>query len=471
MGFRNFIGGLSLFRRVPPVLLYTGAAVALLVWQYAAYRLNYRLFPALGGGALALALLLTDAKRLWLLAVFFTPLSLNLEDYIEGVAVVLPTDFLALTICGFALLKHDFRSHTWKSPVGFVVFAYMGWLFFCVFFSSRPGVSLKFCLSYSWHFVAFLFASVYFFKDKRNIERALALLTAAACIAAVYTLVRHGRTGFAFGKSYGVMQPFYKEHTAYAASLAAIWGYAVVFAFNRSKPNYCFAALIFKAAVVFSYTRGAWLGMAGWLGLWAGIWMWRKRRRALLGMAAVFAMGVFAVGRLESDKTDKGDERKSLGDRVISTFNTGTDVSNRERFNRWVAAINMAHERPWFGFGPGTYAMEYAPYQESRFRTRISTNQGDVGSAHNEWLLALSESGVVGMCLLTLMFATPFVMAMRAVFADRERVAHLAALAAMTTFYVHAGVNNFLDQDKVSVPIFLSWAIVVAMWQKRNYQA
>ncbi len=465
MSFRKFIEETPLVKRIPAGLWYAAAATALLVWQFAAYRLNLRLFPVLGGAALVLAILLTDVKRLWLLAVFLTPFSLNLEDYIEGAAVVLPTDLFALALCGFALLKPEFRSRTWKSPVGFAVFAYMAWLYLCVFFSARPWVSLKFCLSYSWHLAAFLFVSVYFFKDKRNVERALALLTAAACIVAVYTLVRHGRTAFAFGQSYGVMQPFYKEHTAYAASLAAVWGFALVFAFHRRSVRYALAALILTAAIIFSYTRGAWLGMAAWLVLWAGIWMWRKRRKALLGMIAVFVLGAFAVGQMETDKNEKTDYRKSLGDRIVSTFNTGTDVSNRERFNRWVAAVKMAYERPVFGFGPGTYAMEYAPYQESRYRTKISTNQGDVGSAHNEWLLALSESGLTGMLLLTLMFLTPYFMALRAVLNGRERVLHLAALAAMTTFYVHAGVNNFLDQDKVNVPIFLSWAVVVALWQ------
>jgi O-antigen ligase len=456
----------DVLRRVPKLWLYAAGLCVLLIWQAAAFRLNHRFFPVLGGAGLVLALLLTDVRRLWLTAIFLTPFSLNLEDYVEGAAIVLPTDFFALVLCGVALLKPDFLQSTRQNPTAFAVFVYMAWLFLCVFFSSRPVVSLKFCLSYSWHLIAFLFFSARFFSEKKNIEKALGWLTAAACTVAVYTLIRHGRTGFSFGHSYGVMQPFYKEHTAYAASLAAVWGYAVVFAFHRRNVYYAIAAALLTVAVVFSYTRGAWLGMTAWMALWAGLWMWRKRRRALILLAAVFALAAFAVSQFSADKSQKDDTRKSLADRFVSTFNTGTDVSNRERFNRWVAAVHMAAERPWFGFGPGAYAMEYAPYQQAAFRTKISTNQGDVGSAHNEWLLALSESGIIGMILLSVLFGVPYLAALRAVLQNRDRVFHLAALAAMTTFYVHAGVNNFLDQDKVSVPVFLSWALVIALRKK-----
>ncbi|MCS7084581.1 MAG: O-antigen ligase family protein [Bacteroidia bacterium] len=455
-------------KAIPVGAWYVGAALTMAAWQYAAYRWNFRFFPVFGAAALVLALTLTDVRRLWLLTVFLVPFSVNLEAYLEGAAISLPTDLLALTLCGFVLLKPGLRSGAWKTPVGFAVFIYMAWLGLCVFFSSRPVVSLKFCLSYAWHLVAFWFLSTYFFKqDRKNVAWALGLLTTAACVVAFYTLVRHSGSGFSLGQSYGVMQPFYKEHTAYAASLAAVWGYTVVFAVRNRSFAYAAATTLLTVAIVFSYTRGAWLGMAAWLTLWFGLWLWIRRPRALVGLAAALVVGALAASRLSTDKSEKDDRRKSLADRVVSTFNTGTDVSNRERFNRWVAALNMAAERPWFGFGPGTYAMEYAPYQEARFRTKISTNQGDVGSAHNEWLLALSESGVMGAILLTMLFFVPYAAAFRAVLQDRERTLHLAALGAMTTFYAHALVNNFLDQDKVNGPIFLAWALTAAFWRKR----
>ena len=57
----------------------------------------------------------------------------------------------------------------------------------------------------------------------------------------------------------------------------------------------------------------------------------------------------------------------------------------------------MFEEKPAFGWGPGTYQFQYAPFQFSREKTIISTNAGDLGNAHSEYLGALAETGLVGM--------------------------------------------------------------------------
>jgi O-antigen ligase len=62
----------------------------------------------------------------------------------------------------------------------------------------------------------------------------------------------------------------------------------------------------------------------------------------------------------------------------------------------------MFKERPVFGFGPATYAFEYARFQEPENLTIISTNFGDMGNAHSEYLSALSETGFVGFVLFVL---------------------------------------------------------------------
>ena len=89
---------------------------------------------------------------------------------------------------------------------------------------------------------------------------------------------------------------------------------------------------------------------------------------------------------------------------LLSTFNPSTnistDASNLERINRWQAAIRMYEDHPVLGFGPGTYQFEYAPYQMSQEKTAISTNAGDRGNAHSEYIGPLSEEGLPGMLLV-----------------------------------------------------------------------
>ena len=80
-----------------------------------------------------------------------------------------------------------------------------------------------------------------------------------------------------------------------------------------------------------------------------------------------------------------------------SFSNVSSDASNLERLNRWSCAWAMFQERPLWGWGPGTYQFEYAPFQTSDLRTIISTNNADLGNAHSEYLGPLAEQGVVGL--------------------------------------------------------------------------
>ena len=89
-----------------------------------------------------------------------------------------------------------------------------------------------------------------------------------------------------------------------------------------------------------------------------------------------------------------------------SISNVSSDASNLERLNRWSCAWAMFLERPIAGWGPGTYQFEYAPFQTAALRTKISTNNADLGNAHSEYLGPLAEQGVLGfMSMVALLLA------------------------------------------------------------------
>ena len=60
----------------------------------------------------------------------------------------------------------------------------------------------------------------------------------------------------------------------------------------------------------------------------------------------------------------------------------------------------MWEDKPWLGWGPGTYMFKYAPYQLSYQLTIISTNFGTNGNAHSEYLGPLAEQGIVGLLIV-----------------------------------------------------------------------
>jgi O-antigen ligase len=149
-----------------------------------------------------------------------------------------------------------------------------------------------------------------------------------------------------------------------------------------------------------------------------------------------------------------------------SISNISTDNSNLERINRWQSAFRMFDERPFFGFGPGTYQFEYAPFQMSKEKTIISTNAGDRGNAHSEYIGPLAEQGLAGMLLMVLLVICIMVYGMRIyrnATTPENRLLSMTVLLGLITYFLHGTMNNFLDTDKASVPVWAFIAMLVAM--------
>ena len=149
-----------------------------------------------------------------------------------------------------------------------------------------------------------------------------------------------------------------------------------------------------------------------------------------------------------------------------SISNISTDASNLERLNRWASAFRMWEERPVLGCGPGTYQFLYASYQRSYQLSTISTNAGDLGNAHSEYIGPMTEQGVPGVALVALLFLTTFATGVRVYRTAQDPHTARMALAftlSLLTYYIHGVFNNFLDTDKLSVPFWAFTAVIVAL--------
>ena len=158
---------------------------------------------------------------------------------------------------------------------------------------------------------------------------------------------------------------------------------------------------------------------------------------------------------------------ESFDEKIQSAANVTTDASNLERINRWDCAYEMFKRKPGLGFGPGTYAFEYAAFQDPENLTIISTNFGDMGNAHSEYLGALSETGLVGMLLFMSVVASIFYSAIRLYYQYEEgndiKILLMGIIVSLSSYFIHAFLNNYLDTDKAAVPVWAMCAMIVAM--------
>jgi putative inorganic carbon (hco3(-)) transporter len=456
---------------------------------YAAYLGAAIYFEAFWAGLLPIALLLMRTALIkldhyLLFIVFCVPFSVNLEQLeVGGIGVSLPTEPLmvgALLIFIFrALTGRAVDSRIYKHPISVFIYVYLGWMIFTTITGEMPLVSFKFVLAKIWFLVTGYFLMTHIFNNQDNITRFMWLFIISLMGVVVYTVVHHSQYGFDMKAGHWVMSPFFKDHTSYGAVLAMFIPISIALLFMRGlSPLLRFvlfvAAGILIVGVVLSYTRAAWVSLAGAAGVGL-LLMARFKFRTLLVTAGLAGAFVWTAQddlllALEKNRQESSD---NLSEHVSSISNVSSDASNLERLNRWNCALALFNERPLVGWGPGSYQFVYAPYQRSGDLTIISTNNADGGNAHSEYLGPLAEQGMPGMLLMLLLVFMVFSLGFRMVYAPLPtnlKLAVVGALLGLTTYFIHGVLNNYLDTDKAAIPFwgFISVLVAADLWLKSS---
>ncbi|RLD61102.1 MAG: hypothetical protein DRJ05_03355 [Bacteroidetes bacterium] len=414
--------------------------------------------------------------KILLLITFVTPFAINIKDLDLGFGISLPSEPLMVGVLIFFLIKliydlsYDHR--ILRHPVTLAIFFNLIWLLFTSVTSEMPLVSFKFIVSRLWFIVPFYFMGILLFKKIKDIKLFLWLYIISFSGVILYTIFNHSLRGFDEESGHWVMTPFYNDHTVYGAILAMYIPILVGFSFLKkykagTKIIARFILALFLLAVVLSYGRAAWISLAGALGIYIVILLKIKFRWLFLSVVVVFGLFfTFQQQIIENLERNKQDSSANFVEHIQSMSNISSDASNLERINRWQSAIRMFNERPFWGQGPGTYQFLYAPYQRSKEKTIISTNAGDMGNAHSEYIGPLAESGVLGMVSLLLIFTMSIITALKVYKNSNNRevkMLSLVTLLGLLTYYMHGFLNNFLDSDKASVPVWGFIAIIVAL--------
>jgi len=417
--------------------------------------------------------------KLFMILVFCTPLSVNIEEFVDGgVGLFLPTEpilFGMLMLIIFnQLQKNRFEKAIIFHPISIIIILQLLWITFTAITSELPIVSFKFLLTKLWFFIPIYFYGILFFKsNEKNIAKFMWLFVSALAIVVIYTLAHHATYSFDEETSHWVMSPFFKDHTSYGAILALAFPLLIGLLYSKKqtpliKSILLFLIVLFAAGIIMSYTRAAWLSLFGALIVYFLIRFKVKfKYLAFLGFIGVIfiaANWVEIEHTLERNNAEHATE--NMDERIESMANISSDASNLERINRWTCAINLWQERPIVGWGPGTYAMVYGPIQQARNLTIISTSSGNMGNAHSEYLGPLAEQGLVGMLLILVLIG--FIMYYGITVYNRmpdgeAKVLLLVSILGLVTYFAHGVLNNYLDTDKATVPVWGVTALIVML--------
>jgi len=438
---------------------------------------NHKMWGSLAPLFLVIALLyfISIDKIIFLIALL-TPIAINIQDNEFGLGVSLPTEPLMFGVLVFFFIKllyeGKYDQRVLRHPITLLIFINLIWLLFTSLTSEIPLVSFKFLLSRLWFLIPFYFLIILMFKKPSNIKTFIWLYAAGLIVVVFYTLYNHSIRGFDEESGHWVMTPFYNDHTAYGAILAMF--IPLIFGLSFNKKNGLSTRMItfsvcvlFLIAIVFSYSRAAWLSLA--MAIVVFVIVKLRIRFQWVFITGVVLISLFFVFQQQIfDRLEKNQQDSSANfvEHIQSITNISSDASNLERINRWQSAIRMFRERPFWGWGPGTYQFLYAPFQRSKEKTIISTNAGDMGNAHSEYIGPMAESGVFGMLTMLLIFIYSIytgLMVYKKVKDKELKIISLSVVIGLVSYYLHGFLNNFLDSDKASVPVWGFIAILVAI--------
>ena len=461
---------------VKTAALYIIVAIFVAIGLYCVVKKDTYLAFALPAVVAILLLYVFSLDKVLLLISFLTPLSIIIETAAGGLAVSLPAEPLLAGVLVLFIARYiydrKFDIKITSHPISIVIYIMFIWMCLTTITSELPIVSLKFVLSRLWFIIPSYFLCALLFKNPKNINRFIWFYIAGLIIVVLYTITNHATHGFDGDTAHWVMTPFYNDHTAYGAVLAI---YVILCAAYLFMPNMkknkriavVIALCLLLVAIVLSFCRASWISLIAALGVLTCVLL-KIKFKYIAAISTVLIVLFFSFQQQIFDSLSKNDQDASgnIVENIQSMTNISTDASNLERINRWNSAIRMFKERPLVGWGPGTYQFVYAPFQESKNKTIISTNSGDMGNAHSEYIGALAEQGIPGSLIvvsLVIVLMYSGLTTYRKAQNKESKILVLAATLALFGYFVHGTLNNFLDTDKLAVPVWSCMAIITAI--------
>lgn len=231
----------------------------------------------------------------------------------------------------------------------------------------------------------------------------------------------------------------YVNHNHYAGLMEMLTPIPLVFAFSRyahgrKKWLAASAAAFMGASIFLSGSRG---GMAA-LAVEMAIFFWflfreRARNRVALLLGAFFL--VAAVSILYIGGSEVTSRLSTLADLKHP------DVSADMRFSIASDTLRMYRAHPLTGWGAGTFADIYPQF-------RSFYTESFVNAAHNDYLQALAETGLVGAGILLWLLLTAIYSALRKIKnwpSDVNGIVALTALLGISGILVHSAVDFNLE--------------------------
>ncbi|XCN74783.1 MAG: O-antigen ligase family protein [Candidatus Electrothrix aestuarii] len=277
----------------------------------------------------------------------------------------------------------------------------------------------------------------YIINTQRSREKINLLLWVIVIFGSIYaimglTLIDGDFLGFKiYSQSRYNISLFYVNRNHFAGYLEMVFCLAIGLAgaLTGGKRILLFGMTVLIAtALLFSLSRGGIIGVACGLSFYIITlpFIHRHKRGRLLFFAAI-ALGLIIIAWFGLHP-------------VLERLSTLNDPSlaGEGRMQVWRDTLRMIYERPFFGWGPGTFSVAFPAYQTQGFDQKI------VNYAHNDYLELAANTGVLGLTAFISGFLALYISCLRKLARSPVRGGTywqnvgVGALAACFSLFIHS---------------------------------
>ncbi len=419
-------------------------------------------------------------EQLFWLMLIVLPLSTEL-NITDSLGLDFPDEILLMLLTGIFFIQWVYKPEVFpiyilRKPLFLILVLQLFWILVCCFFSVDPVLSVKFFLAKIWYVVPFVLLPQIILRFQNDFKKLALCLLLPMLFVVLQALLRHSFYDFSFEGVKQVLDPYFRNHVNYSAMLVCLL--AVLWCIRKLTANgqrysglINIGIIIGIAGLVLSYSRGAWAALV--LGIMAGLIIHYKRMRLLLIMIVILFIGSVSWLSINDNYLQFSPDyqhtifHSDFSEHLQATV-TLKDVSNAERFYRWVAAANMIAAKPITGFGPNNFYNNYKPYAVNGFKTWVSNNP-DHSSVHNYFLLTALEQGIIGLILFSTLLFAMLLKTEQLYHQMQNRFYRSIAITTGIILVMIATVNflsDLIETDKIGSLFWLSLGIIFLLDEK-----
>jgi len=421
--------------------------------------------------------MIRNTEQLYWLYLIVLPLSTEF-NFTPGLGLDLPGEPLLILLTLFFLAAIIYQPNQYRSlfnsAIGKWIALYAAWMVISLCYADNTWLATKFMLAKIWYIFPLVFLTAWMHTQKTNFKKLDLLLCIPMLLVVMQALIRHGIYGFEFVAIKKTMAPFFRNHVNYSAMLVCLLPAGWLLYYFTENPNrkrgIKAALLIGLTGLFFAYSRGAWLalfvGLIAYLGIRKnriGTLMLTGTLTACIGLALLIHNNRFLAFAPEHDETIF---HENFSAHLSATVGL-KDISNAERFHRWVAGFRMIAEKPFTGFGANSFYPAYQPYTIAPFKTWVSNNP-EHSTIHNYYLLLAVEQGIPALIIFGGFFIYLILQAQKMYHRFQQNYYRMIALGTGIILCMIASLNissDLIETDKIGGLFWLCTGVILSLQQ------